>query len=74
MTKSSKDNVLAIVKAGLHALAPEWGGALASLIDDYVGHFVRLPRHRPSSAARYVRIGGKRGAAITGRSVSRITK
>jgi hypothetical protein len=35
VTKSAKDHVVALIKAGLH-LCPHIGGSIASLIDDYV--------------------------------------
>jgi hypothetical protein len=35
MSKAPKDHVIAIIKAGLHAV-PHIGGSIASLIDDYV--------------------------------------
>jgi hypothetical protein len=61
MSKTKKDHALAFIKAGLHALAPEWGGAIASLVDDYV------PTSTEQSITKAVKLLGDKLAALKGR-------
>lgn len=59
-SKTPKDHVIAIIKAGLH-LVPHVGGSIASLIDDYV------PSSTERSIERAIELLGEQLTSLEGR-------